>query len=75
MICRRLLGVKAGDDSAEEGGKKKSSKVQKIAKDEVLMVNIGSTRSVQHSPHCLSPCGTLVGPWPWPVTPFGNTLW
>eukprot|EP01051_Picozoa_sp_SAG22_P006625 SAG22_NODE_439_length_10489_cov_7.745813_3_plen_530_part_00 len=43
LLLRRLLGVKAGDDSADEGGKKKSSKVQKIAKDEVLMVNIGST--------------------------------
>ena len=37
FLLRRLLGVKAtGDD-------KKQTKVSKLAKQEVLMVNIGST--------------------------------
>ena len=45
FLLRRLLGVKAGGADSAEGEKTKSkgSKVQKIAKDEVLMVNIGST--------------------------------
>jgi translation initiation factor 2 subunit 3 len=42
FLLRRLLGVKAaGEDSGEK--KSKGSKVAKIAKDEILMVNIGST--------------------------------
>lgn len=35
FLLRRLLGVKTDD--------KKQAKVQKLTKDEVLMVNIGST--------------------------------
>ena len=42
FLLRRLLGVKAAGEG-EDGKKSKGSKVQKIAKDEILMVNIGST--------------------------------
>merc|ERR1719253_435280 len=39
-LLRHLLGVKS-DDGSSKGGKK--AKVKKLTKDEMLMVNIGST--------------------------------